>query len=127
MTLKMYQVTELTPIFDKMRSSKLPFKTSYRITLLMLEVEKHVNFYQESFRNLLTEYGKKDENGNIMPTEDGQGVLLVEETMQEAYQKLGELRELDVELPNYKFDLDAFGDIEISPQEMLVLMPFIEA
>ena len=127
MTLKMYQLTELTPIFDKMRSSKLPFKTSYRITLLMLEVEKHVNFYQESFRNLLTEYGKKDENGNIMPTEDGQGVLLVEETMQEAYQKLGELRELDVELPNYKFDLDAFGDIEISPQEMLVLMPFIEA
>jgi hypothetical protein len=93
----------------------------------MLEVEKHVNFYQTSFRNLLTEYGKKDENGNLMPTEDGQGVLLTEETTQEAYQKLGELRELDVELPDTKFDLDAFGDIEISPQEMILLMPFIEA
>ena len=127
MTLKMYQLTELTPIFDKMKSSKLPFKTAYRVTLLMQETEKHLNFYQESFRNLLNEYGKKDENGNIMPTEDGQGVLLAEETMQEAYQKLTELRELDVELPNTKFDLDAFGDIEISPQEMLVLMPFIEA
>jgi hypothetical protein len=127
MTLKMYQLIELTPIFDKMKSSKLPFKTAYRVTLLMQETEKHLNFYQESFRNLLTEYGKKDENGNIMPTEDGQGVLLAEETMQEAYQKLGELRELDVELPDYKFDLDAFGDIEISPQEMLALMPFIEA
>lgn len=127
MTLKMYQLTELTPIFDKMKSSKLPFKTAYRVTLLMQETEKHLNFYQESFRNLLTEYGKKDENGNVVPTEDGQGVLLVEETMQEAYQKLAELRELDVELPNTKFDLDAFGDIEISPQEMLVLMPFIEA
>ena len=127
MTLKMYQLTELTSIFDKIKSSKLPFKTSYRITLLMLEVEKHINFYQESFRNLLTEYGKKDENGNIMPTEDGQGVLLTEETMREAYQKLAELRELDVELPDYKFDFDAFGDIRVSPQEMLALMPFMEA
>ena len=127
MTLKMYQLTELTPIFDKMKSSKLPFKTAYRVTLLMQETEKHLNFYQESFRNLLNEYGKKDENGNVMPTEDGQGVLLAEETMQEAYQKLGELRELDVELSDYKFDLDAFGDIEISPQEMILLVPFIEA
>ena len=127
MTLKMYQLTELIPIFDKIKSNKLPFKTAYRVTLLMQETEKHINFYQESFRNLLTEYGKKDENGNLIPTADGQGVLLVEETMQEAYQKLGELRELDVELPDYKFDLDAFGDIEISPQEMILLVPFIEA
>lgn len=127
MTLKMYQLTELTPIFDKMKSSKLPFKTAYHVTLLMQETEKHLNFYQESFRNLLTEYSKKDENGNIMPTEDGQGVLLAEETMDEAYQKLAELRELDVELSDYKFDLDAFGDIEISPQEMILLVPFIEA
>ena len=127
MTLKMYQLTELTPIFNKIKTNKLPFKTAYRVTLFMQETEKHLNFYQESFRNLLTEYGKKDENGNVMPTEDGQGILLAEETMQEAYQKLAELKELDVELPDYKFDFDAFGDIKVSPQEMLALMPFIEA
>lgn len=127
MTLKMHQLTDLTSIFDKLKSLKLPFKTSYRITLLMQDVERHINFYQESFRNLLQEYGQKDEEGNLVPTADGQGVLLAEETMQEAYQKLAELRELDVELPDCKFDLDAFAEIEISPQEMIVLMPFIEA
>ena len=127
MILKMYQLTDLTGIFDKIKSYKLPFKTSYHITLLMQEVEKHVNFYQESFRNLLIEYGKKDEEGNLMPSEDGQGVLLAEETIQEAYQKLAELRELDVELPDTKFGLDAFENIEISPQEMILLMPFVEA
>ena len=127
MILKMHQLIELGPICNRLKTFSLSFKTSYRITLLMLEVEKHTYFYQESFRNLLNEYGKKDESGNVMPTEDGKGVLLAEETIQEAYQKLGELRELDVELPDYKFNLDAFGDIEISPQEMLVLIPFIEA
>lgn len=127
MTLKMYQLTELTPIFDKMKSSKLPFKTAYRITLLMQETEKHFNFYQESFRSLLMEYSKKDEQENPIPTEDGQGVLLKEETMQEAYTKLNELRELDVELPDTKFSPDDFDGIEISPEEMILIMPFIEA
>jgi hypothetical protein len=73
------------------------------------------------------EYGKKDANGNVIPTDDGQGVLLEEETMNEAYTKLSELRELDVELPDTKFSLDDFDKVEISPEEMMVIMPFIEA
>ena len=90
------------------------------------EVQKHVDFYQETFRNLLTEYGQKDEQGNLVPTADGQGVLLIEETISEAYQKLGELRDLEVELPDTKFSIDDFGSIEVSPDEMMVIIPFIE-
>ena len=125
MTLKMYQITDFPSLFSKVKSQKLPFKTAYRLTLLAQEIQKHIDFYQESFRNLLMEYGKKDENGNVMPTEDGQGVLLAEETMAEAYQKLAELRELDVELPDTKFSVDDFDKIEITAEEMFILMPFI--
>lgn len=127
MTLKMYQITDFPSFFSKVKSQKLPFKTSYRLALLTQEIQKHVDFYQESFRNLLMEYSKKDEQGGPIPTEDGQGVLLAEETMQEAYTKLNELRELDVELPDTKFSPDDFDGIEISPEEMMLIMPFIEA
>ena len=127
MTVKMYTIIDLPSFFTKVRTQKLPFKTAYKVTLFSQEVQKHIDFYQESFRNLLQEYGKKDENGNLMPTEDGQGVLLIEETMNEAYQKLAELRELDVELPDTKFSVDDFGGIEMSPEEMIIVMPFIEA
>ena len=123
----MYTITDFSSFFTKVKSQKLPFKTAYRLTLLSQEVQKHIDFYQESFRNLLQEYGKKDEQGNVMPTEDGQGVLLAEETMNEAYQKLAELRDLDVELPDTKFSPDDFDNIEISPEEMIIIMPFIEA
>ena len=51
--------------------------------------------------------------------------LGLEETMNEAYQKLGELRELDVEVPDSKFSPDDFGDVELSPVEMTIVMPFI--
>ena len=126
MTLKMYQIIDFPSFFEKVKSQKLPFKTSYRLTLLTQEVEKHINFYQEKFRELILEYSKKDENGNPLPTDDGSGVQLVEETMNEAYTKLAELRGLDVELPDVKFDIDSFGDVELSPEEMVVIMPFIE-
>ena len=126
MTLKMYQLIDFPSLFEKLKSQKLPFKTSYRLTILANEIQKHLNFYQENFRNLLMEYSKKDENGTPVPTSDGQGVLLVEETMNEAYAKLSELRDLDVDLPDYKFSPDMFGDIELTPVEMNVILPFIE-
>ena len=127
MKLKMYEIIDLPTILGKLKGQKLPFKTAYKIVLFTQEVQKHVDFYQETFRNLLNEYGKKDEQGNLMPTGDGQGILLVEETMSEAYQKLGELRDLEVELPDTKFSVDNFDGIEISPEEMMIIMPFIEA
>lgn len=127
MTLKIYQLIDFPSFFQKVKSQKLPFKTSYRLTLLIQEIQKHVDFYQESFRNLLMEYSKQDEDGMPIPTEDGQGVLLKEETIQEAYAKLNELRELDVELPDTKFSPDDFDSVEISPEEMMIIMPFIEA
>lgn len=126
MQLKMYEIIEFPSFFEKVKTQKLTFKISYRLTLLAQEVEKHINYYQEQFRNLLTEYGKKDEAGNLMPTEDGQGVLLAEETMTEAYEKLAELRTLEVELPNTTFSVKDFENVEISPQEMLIIMPFIK-
>ena len=126
MTLKMYQIIDFPSFFEKVKSQKLPFKTSYRLTLLTQEIEKHINFYQEKFRELILEYSKKDENGNPLPTDDGSGVQLVEETMNEAYTKLAELRGLDVELPDVKFGIDDFGEVELSPEEMVVIMPFIE-
>ena len=125
MTLKMYQLTDFPSFFEKVKTQKMSFKTSYKLTLLAQEIQKHIDYYQEQFRNLLLTYSKKDENGNPVPTEDGQGVLLVEETMNEAYQKLGELRELDVEVPDSKFSPDDFGDVELTPMEMTIIMPFI--
>lgn len=127
MTLKMYQLNNFPSFFEKMKSQKLPFKTSYKLTLLAQEIQKHTDFYQEQFHNLIMEYSKKDKNGNPMPTKDGSGVLLAEETMNEAYAKLSELQELDVELSDVKFVVDDFDKVELSPGEMLAIMPFIQA
>jgi hypothetical protein len=60
-------------------------------------------------------------------TDDGQGVRLVGETMNEAYEKMAELRQLDVELPDIKLDIDQFNNVEMSSEEMVTFMPFFRA
>ena len=56
MTLKMHQITDFSSFFAKVKSQKLPFKTSYKLTLLAQEIEKHINYYQEQFRALLPDF-----------------------------------------------------------------------
>lgn len=126
MQLKLYQMVDFPTVFMKIRDQNLPFKTSYRLTLLANRIQEHINFYQENFRKLVMEYSKKDENGNPLPTKDGQGILLLDDKINEAEQKITELRELDVELPDITFTPEDFGTIELTPMEMNILLPFIK-
>lgn len=126
MTLKLTQITSLPSLIQKIKTLPLPIKTSYKFALLGLDVEKHVNFYQEKFREILTEYGQKDEEGNFVPTEDGRGVVLIPEKRDEAYAKVAELEDLEVELKDVSFKLDDFGTLELTPEEVAQLLPFIK-
>jgi hypothetical protein len=126
MTLKMHKVEELSLFLNKVKAQKLPFATAYKLALFMQEVQKHLDFYQGQFRDLLIEYSKKDENGNPAVSEDGQSILLTEETASEANARLLELRTLDVELPDVKFSASELDRIELSPEDMMVAIPLIE-
>lgn len=126
MKLKISQLTNFPTFFSKIKSQKLPFKISYKLSILALEIEKHVNFYQEQFRGLILEYSEKDKDGNPVSTEDGNGVKLAKETLNEAYAKLEELGSLEAEIPDTKFSLEDFDGVELTPEEIMVIMPFIE-
>jgi hypothetical protein len=96
------------------------------VALILHELTTHYSFYETNLKALIDQYGRRDENGNIMPTSDGSGVLLIEDKIPEAVDRMNELANVEVELPDYKFSVDDFGAIELSPQEMLIILPFIE-
>jgi hypothetical protein len=126
MQIKMYQILDFPNFYALVKNQKITFKTSYRLAMLAAEVEKQYNFYTEQFRVLLDQYGQKDAEGNFIPTDDGQGVKLVQETMEECYTKVNELRDLDITLPDCYFSLDDFDGIELTPIEVNAIIPFIK-
>ena len=126
MQIKMHQILDFPNFYALVKNQKITFKTSYRLAMLATEVEKQYNFYTEQFRALLDQYGQKDVEGNLVPTDDGQGVKLVQETMEECYAKVNELRDLDITLPDCYFSLDDFDGIELTPAEVNAIIPFIK-
>jgi hypothetical protein len=110
----------------KLSTTKLPFKTAYKLSKLSKAIEDEVAFYREKMQELINEYGQKDEDGDLVFIDNGQGIALKPETQAECYAKIAELEALDIELPDIKFSVDEFADTTLSLEELQPILPFIE-
>lgn len=104
----------------------LPLKVAYKLNKIRKTVDKEGDFYAEKFQEIIDAYAKKDENGNLVFSEDNEQILIQPDKIEECNQKLNELQSLEVEIENYNLSIDDFGDnIECTPDELAVIMPFL--
>jgi hypothetical protein len=123
--MKMYEVLELQTLYDSIANIKLPLKTTYKFTRLMKRAEEEINFYQEKFREIVEEYGVK-ENGEYKLTPDGQSIIIIPGKEMECNTKLTELRNLDVLIDGIKFSIEELEGIDVSISELSCIMSLIE-
>ena len=123
--MKMYEVLELQNLYNSISDIKLPLKTTYKFTRLMRRAEEEISFYQEKIREIVEEYGVK-ENGKYNLTPDGQSIAIIPGKEVECNNKLAELRNLDVQIDNIKFSIEELEGIDISISELSCLMSLIE-
>ena len=123
--MKMYQVLELQNLYNSISNIKLPLKTTYKFTRLMKHAEEEITFYQEKFREIVEEYGVK-ENGEYKFTADGQSIAIIPGKEAECNAKLFELRNLDVSIEGIKFTIEELEGIDVSISELSCLMSLIE-
>lgn len=123
--MKMYEVLELSALYNSISGIKLPLKTTYKFARLMKRVEEELSFYQTKFREIVEEYGVK-ENGEYKLTEDGTSILIIPGKEIECNEKLIELRNLDVTIEGITFTIEELESLDISISEMTCLMPLIE-
>ena len=123
--MKMYEVLDLQVLYNSIANVKLPLKTTYKFTRLMKRAEEEVAFYQEKFREIVEEYGVK-ENGEYKLTPDGMSIVIIPGKEAECNSKLAELRNLDVSIEGITFTIDELEKIDVSIQELSCLMSLIE-
>jgi hypothetical protein len=123
--MKMYEVLELQNLYNSIANIKLPLKTTYKFTRLMKRAEEEISFYQEKFREIVEEYGVK-ENGEYKITPDGQSIAIIPGKEVECNTKLAELRNLDVLIDGIKFSIEELEGIDVSISELSCLMSLIE-
>lgn len=126
MQLKMQDILNFSAFYETVKSQKLSMKIAYRLAQLSKAIDGELQFYREKLQTIIQEYGEMDADGQPVSTEDGNGIKLRPGTDMQCMAAMHELQMLDVNLPDIKFHLEDFGDIELSMTEMAAILPFIE-
>lgn len=126
MTTQMKNITDFAVFYGEVKTAKLPLKTLFKLSNLSKAIEEKLEFYQEQFQAILKEYGEFDAEGNIVPTEDGRGIKVRPGTELECMNKINELQNLEIDLPDVAFDIEEFGDIEMTLEVFNIITPFLK-
>ena len=105
----------------------LPLKGAYKLNKIKKAVEKEGEFYQEKFQEIVDTYAKKDENGQLVFSDDGNQIMIKDGMVEECNKALEDLQNLEVQIENYGLTLDDLGeDLKCTPDELEALMPFMD-
>lgn len=126
MNLTMQQVIEFHTVYSIIKDQEMSVKLAYRLNQIEEICEKKSNFYEITMRDIITRYSEKDSDGNPVFLEDNKSVKIKSDSIAECTEKIQELAELEVEVPDISFTLEELGDIKLSLTEVKALMPFIK-
>lgn len=110
--------------FSNYLDAKMPPIVAYKIMRIVRAAEDEEAFYQKELQKLIEQYGRRNNDGSLAATNDG-NFLLSEDTLQECRQKVDELEALDVDAPNISFTLDELSCISMTVREMDAISAFI--
>lgn len=125
MIVKMGEIIYFNIFYEEIRTLKIPLKLAFKLSNLAKAINEKVEFYQEELQKIFQEYGELDEKGKVVLTSDGRGIKVKKGTEEECLGKINELQSLEVELPNITFDIEEFGDIEMTVDVFNIITPFL--
>ena len=124
--MKMYEIIDFTNLYEKIKDSQMPLKTAYKFSRLMQRLEKEVEFYQTEFAKILQTYAKKNSDGTIVISDDGEAIEVIPGKESECNLKILELRNLEAEISGFEFTLEELDGLDLTITEVSCLLSLIK-
>lgn len=122
-TLTLQEMVNNFSLMNALMNKSLKAKTAYKIARIARELEKEYKLFDEARVNLINTYGKK-EDGQLV---EENGNYLIDENQIEDYNKAAnDLLNTTIELNLEKLDIEELDGIELTPQDIIVLEPFLK-
>lgn len=125
MKLKFFEIKRFVDIYEKIKNTTLPIKVGYKLAKLAVQCQKEMDIYQSQLNKIIQEYGARDENGQLIQTENGDGIKIKEDKIQECQEKLNELSTLEIEINESPISIEALENVELSLDEIGALSSFL--
>lgn len=116
--MKIVDSINFIAFYDKVKSQTMAAPTAYRFSKLYAKVKEDETFYQTRLREILFDCGELDENGNLIPIDDGKGIKLKPEKQEECLTRINELQEIDSDIDFEPLPLDILNGLEVSPSDL---------
>jgi hypothetical protein len=114
MKVNFNQLNSLKTALEKLQPLSLPFKTKYWLAKLATSVEKNLEFYSTSLREIVNEFAAKDENGNFIYTDETQQqVRIIDGKMPECNAAFASLSEVEYEVTDLELSEEIFDGIDV--------------
>lgn len=115
----------LIALISRIKTKNFSIETQYKFIKLAKIMEEELAIVNEQKYLLLDNYAEKDEKGRFVMLDDG-GVKIKEEFLEECTEKINELNERQITVPDITFSLDELEPLELTLEELFILEPLIK-
>lgn len=122
-TIQLKEILQIVPILQSLSQQSFIGSISFKISRLIRELDKELALMNKAKQDIIEEYGKRDEEGKLIITDDGQVKISDAEKCNIELQKL---LDTTVEINANKLPIDIFDSIQISPVQANILEMIVE-
>lgn len=115
----------VTAAKERLYNKRFNLQTQYKILKLVKAIEEEDELMNQSVLKIANEYAEKDNNGEVVKTEDG-GIKIDENRKAELALALNEMNTAQLQLPDIYFSLEEFDGLDLTLEELDAFMPFIK-
>jgi hypothetical protein len=113
------------PALREISAKEFPGSTTFKIARLIRELDKEIQLFEEERMKIANKYGEKDEDGNLIPQENGT-IKIPEDKIQECNEELQALFETQIEINANKLPIEVFDSIEMTPTQAMNLETIVD-
>lgn len=122
--MKLNNLLQARNVLSAHANDKLPFALAYKIMKFLKASNSEYTFYNEKLKELITFYGEKGDNGEIITA--GEGVIIAGGKIEDCKKEIEALGATEATTPPIKFSLDELSLISLSANDLYFLEEFIE-
>ena len=112
-------------IFKKISTKTFDINTQYKFLLIKKKLEEDQKLIQEQAELIAQQFGEKNEQGQIIQTQEG-GIKILPEKQQECITQVQKLNNQQIQLQDIYFTFDELDGLDLTLTDLEILEPFIK-
>lgn len=126
MKIKLWPLVNVLGLKSRFDNQKLPIQVVFNLSKIFELASKEYVFYREKFQELRDKYCERDEAGNPVYLEGGDGISIRAADSDECMKELEALQNIEVEIFDYKIPYEILDGVSLTLSEFELLKPFIQ-